>query len=362
MDYKELLDKYADELEIIGELPADGLNVKPEPIRNYVVSAKQNYINWMKGEKPLYMPMPNHLLSFAPAIIPDTVARHYVIEMSKQSDFPDDGKDMFGIDWTFVPSAGGSMVKPGSPAVTDLDDWRDSIVLPDVASWDWEGSAKLNEPLKQDFFARKCWLFSGFFERLISWLDFEDAAVALIDEDYEESVHDALDAITKVYEEIIVRVKQAYDIDVMYVHDDWGSQMAPFFAEEVGREVLVPYIKRCVDITHANGMTYDMHSCGHIEDIVDLMIEAGVDSWCGQPMNNFDSMYEKYGDRIRLQIRSTPPTTADGEDDVALWCQNFLEKYERPGAWSMPFFKMPNMHPSVYPIMYAMSREYFATH
>ena len=357
MDIQSLLTKYNDELQEVGKIPGS-----PWPAWNTPVTPKQNYINWLNGEKPLFMVMPNHVISFAPAIIPDTVARHFVLETTPQDPDSMGGKDMFGVDWQYMPSAGGSMVPPGNPAIKYIEDWED-IPMPDVASWDWEGSAKLNEGLKQDYYARKCWLFTGLFERLISWLDFEEAAIALIDDDSKEDVHAALDAVTSIYEQIIPRIKQCYDVDTMYVHDDWGSQMAPFFSYDACEEMLLPYLKRLVKCTHDNGMKYDMHSCGHNETLLPIMIEAGVDTWAPQQMNDYDKMFAEHGNEFRLQVNYTPPSKDVDELEVARRCEEFLDRYSRPDRWAGIYCHVgPAVHPKWMAYMYAISREYYATH
>ena len=44
---------------------------------------------------------------------------------------------MFGINWLFIPVAGGSMVEPGNPLMTDMNEWEEKVVWPDIDSWDW---------------------------------------------------------------------------------------------------------------------------------------------------------------------------------------------------------------------------------
>jgi len=364
MDYQSLLTKYNDEMQVRTTIYKPD-HLKPyDPIWYTPITFKQNHLQWLRGEKPVFAPMPTHGLDFAPYCIPDVVARHYIREVTPYNS-PDDlyGNDMFGIEWEYVPSAMGSMVKPGNPAVEDLEDWRDVIKLPDVDSWPWEEDGKLNECMKQDEFSRKFWFFTGYFERLISWLDFENAAIAMIDEDYEDDVHDALDAITSTYEKIFPKCKQYFDPDIMYVHDDWGSQAQPFFSLDACMDNLEPYLERMVKCTHDNGMLYEMHCCGHADALVPAMIAAGVDTWDGQPMNDFGMVFDKWGDQIRVQAKIDVPTDDMSEQEVARFCEEFLDRYSTDSKWAAPSFRpIPNMHKMFYPLMYAISREYYATH
>jgi hypothetical protein len=90
---------------------------------------------------------------------------------------------MFGIEWEYIAQVGGSMVRPGKPFIEDANELADKVVWPDIDKWDWEGCAKANvEYLSKPNF-NICWFLNGWYERLISFMDFEGAVVAMIDED-----------------------------------------------------------------------------------------------------------------------------------------------------------------------------------
>ena len=69
------------------------------------------------------------------------------------------------------------MVKPGNPLLEDVNDWKEKIVMPDIDSWDWAGSAAQNKEYLSNGNNNLFWLLNGcWFERLISFMDFEEAA------------------------------------------------------------------------------------------------------------------------------------------------------------------------------------------
>jgi hypothetical protein len=37
---------------------------------------------------------------------------------------------MFGIEWEYIPAAGGSMVRPGKPFLEDANEWKEKVVGP----------------------------------------------------------------------------------------------------------------------------------------------------------------------------------------------------------------------------------------
>ncbi|QBE99617.1 hypothetical protein PMF13cell1_05196 [Blautia producta] len=356
---EKLLDKYKEELKIIKKAKLPKVCMwPPMPIRNTPISARENYLRMARREKPLFMPLDIDEMMLSPAIFPDAVARAFVVDNNEPNPDMAGGKDMFGVEWVYVKEAGGSMVRPGNPMLKDIEKWDETIVFPDISRWDWEGSSRLNQNLISKDHAMNCWIMNGLFERLISFMDFENAAVALIDEEQQEFVHSLFKKLTELYVDMIDHIKKYYDVDVIYFHDDWGAQRAPFFSADVCREMLAPYLKQIVEAVHERGMLFNFHSCGKIELLVPVMIECGVDIWCGQPMNDFDILYEKYGTKIALGIYFEPPTPLASQEEVISVCQQFIDTYTKNGC-AFPVIYSENIHPEFYEIMYVLSREAF---
>ncbi len=90
----------------------------PIPIFNTPVTMKEN-AKLMFQRKPLWTGLEFSLdiTLFCPAVHPDNVARASVFDgtMGFGVTNTTGGRDMFGIEWEYVPSAGGSMVRPGKP-------------------------------------------------------------------------------------------------------------------------------------------------------------------------------------------------------------------------------------------------------
>lgn len=297
------------------------------------ITPKENYRMVYERKIPMWMPLSGDTLMLTPRVDPDNVARCFVFEANPLT--PEEytgGKDKFGIEWVYVPVATGSMVKPGNPALDDVNDWKKVIKFPDIETWDWEGSKASNaEHLNTDKFI-SITILTGFFERLISFMDFDKAAVALIDEDQQDAVHELFDALADLYIKMIDKFIYCYHPDQISLHDDWGSERAPFFSLNTAREMIVPYIKRVTDYCHSRGLFFDIHSCGKNELLVPAYIEAGCDSWNGQPMNDKEFIYEKYGDKIILGIDTDvsffrPDSPPVPTEDAIASAKRFVEKF-----------------------------------
>ncbi|AFA48374.1 methyltransferase 1 MttB15 [Acetobacterium woodii DSM 1030] len=321
------------ELQIVGEIP--NMFGVPDPIYDFPITMKENYLLTMQKE-PVWESLGNESGLFCPSVVPDNIARAFVFEANMMP--PQDGIDMFGIPWEYVPDAQGSMVRPGNHILKDANDWKSVIKFPDIDSWDWAGSAKANNGtfLNGDTFVL-AWQINGWwFERLISFMGFEGAAEALIDEDQQAAVKEIFEATTDLACRIVDKFVENFDyISGFTVHDDWGSQRSPFFSEATAQEMIVPYMKKLTDHIHAKGLWADLHSCGHIESRIQCILDAGWDSWSPQNMNDTIKLFEKYGDQICIGLIPEvfdPLTTS--EDDQREYAKKFAEKVCIPGKSS----------------------------
>jgi len=272
---------------------------------------------------------------FCPSVIPDHVARGFCFEAVPTPREKFGGPDMFGLNWKYVDVAGGSMSE--GLFFDDANDWKDHInfeeVYKKVDSWDWEGSAAMNK----EYLAsgpKTCWFLNGaWFERLISFMTFEGAAMALLDDDQIDAVKELIHETTSLYMYIVDKCEKHYENLPGYcIHDDWGSQMAPFFSEDVAREVFLPEMKRFVDHVHSYGKYIELHSCGKCESRCGVFVDAGFDSWTPMAMNDTAKLHETYGDKIVISVvcnELADPANAS-EEELRAAARSFAKKFASP--------------------------------
>jgi len=314
--------------------PATFPGFPPNPKYATPISPKENFRLVYERKLPVWIPISTDTQMFFPRVDPDNIARHFVYEARPLAPEEESGGlDRHGIEWEYVPSAQGSMVRPGQPTLKTANDWEKVIQFPDVDSWDWAGAAEANKEYIDQNKALYVWILTGFFERLISFMDFADAAVALIDDDQKTAVHGLFAELVKVYKKMVENYAKYFKPDVLSLHDDWGSQINPFFSLDTAMEMIVPYIKQVVDHCHENGIFYDQHSCGKNEKLVPAYIACGTDSWSGQPMNDKQWIYDNYGGKLILGIEAQIPVdpatgfgTMDPDENYAAG-KAFVDKY-----------------------------------
>ncbi len=301
-----------DELKVVAETPEFPW-MPSIKVYDYPISARDAVRSYLLDRKPAWQLIGVESQTFSPRIVPDAISRGWVFE-AKPFDAATSGggPDMFGIEWVYQPKVGGSMEKPGRPLMEDANDWPDWVKFPDVDSWDWEGSAKENNDVYlTDSIYSQAWLQTGWFERLISFMDFEEAIVAISDEGQQDAIKAFFDRLSDTYIDIIEHYALYFkNVGGFYIHDDWGSAQNTFFAPELVREMIVPYMRRVTDCLHDHNYAAELHSCGNNIRQVPNMILAGWDAWAPQvETNDIAEIYDKYGNQIL--ISTVPPVKFD---------------------------------------------------
>lgn len=349
----------AAELQIVGEYKSFFAGAPGTPRYNTPISPKENLTLLLTGKQPLWMATSTDYITLVPKVVPDNVARGFVFDADRLDLSQAGGADWFGVEWDYIPKVGGSMVRPGKPKVPDISRWEEYITFPDLDAMDWAGSAERNKAFLSTDRMNLVWVMNGIFERLISFVDFENAALAMIDEDLQDGVHRLFDALCKFYDKLIEKIKFYYNADILLFHDDWGSQRAPFFSLNTVREMLVPYLSRIVDSCHRRGMFFELHSCGKNEMLVPAMIESGVDIWSPQEMNDIKMLLDKYGDQLIFGVRAPlkpDMTEADLEQTAVQFFQEYgsyrgiIASAMAMGVNASPFFRK----------LYSCSREAYS--
>ena len=301
-----------DELQVTGTLAGF---MKPERY-NTPITPRENMLRLYEGKTPMWIPSPWEAASIKVDCDPENVARS-----------PSGGVDGYGVEWIFVKTAGGAMVKPGNPKVPDISEWEKYITVPDPETWDWAGAyEKQKDALADPTLFTTVTFGSCLFERLIAVMDFENAAMALVDDDQKEGVHRFLRAVTDYRKKYYTLVKKWFDPDGVNFNDDWGSQRAEFFSRETAAEMLVPYVKESVQCAHDLGMYVDLHCCGFVEGFVPFFIEEGFDTWGGQPLNDKPKLKKLYPDSLVFTHQiDERPDASDEEIDAAV--AKFMEEF-----------------------------------
>ena len=334
-----------DELKLAGEYPGPFPGMPPLPKYNTPVTPAENYELIIKGDRPLWLPGMNDINMVMGTFLPDNEARMK------------GGRDFFGLEWVFVPVATGATRKPGDPHITDMNTWKEKIQFPDLDSYDWES---LKESIKpDDDRVSFVTILNGIFERLISLMDFDGAAMALIDEDQEGAILDFFDVQADFYCKLVDKYVEYGNPRIISFHDDWGSQRAPFFSPATVRKMILPSLKKVLSHIREKGCFVDMHSCGKTEMLAPIYIEAGVQSWTPQPMNDHKMLYDNYGDKLLLGVSPPDIDPEAPEEELYARLKEWVEYFCQPGKPPVSIFVLSmhkKIHPKLNEAIYKLSR------
>lgn len=331
------------------------------------ITPKENMLLALDTKKPLWFPSTFDIGYLFPKCVPDNPAKGNVSD-EKLPPEQLGGKDMFGIEWEYVPKVGGSTTRPGHPLLEDANDWPEKVVFPTkevIDSWDWEGS---RERCMKNMRKKDLWevvICTGFYERLISFMDFEEAAVAMIDEDQQDAVKALYDKLADLYIMLLDKYIEVFGekIEAVCLHDDWGHQRNPFFSLDLVREMVVPYMKKVTDYAHSKGLRTECHSCGKVDALIPAYIEAGFEMLECQPILDFETVVPKYGDRLLFHY---PP--ANAPQDINAPAEEHIkaarEFVQKTIDWGYPVmmdnYYAPLLNPLYTDEVYRYSRQRYA--
>ncbi len=146
--------------------------------------------------------------------------------------------------------------------------------------------------------------------------------------DHPDFVHDLFNAIADYN---IAQVKQAcqYDIDAVYLGDDWGQQRGLQMGPKLWRTFIYPVLERMYGVVHDAGKYVFIHSCGDVDELFDDLIGIGLN--CFNPFQpevmDVAALHRQYRGRLTFHGGlSTQRTLPYGTvDDVRRETERLLE-------------------------------------
>lgn len=290
------------------------------------MTPRENMHAFYEGRRFEWKPVATDRKTFHPQEICEYVARAFVYQQEPFDNKHDGGgPGWFGIDWVYEPTAGGSIsIKP---ILDEVSEWKEKMPFPDLTKIDWEGIAKKNAEFLNTDKAIAFTIFTGYFERLISLLSFEEAAMELIMEDYEDDIQELFTALTDYYIDFAAHFRKYFKADYVTIHDDWGTQRSAFFSPAVHKKMIIPHLTRFVSECHKMGLVVEMHSCGFIEELIPNLISSGIDTWPGQGLVDKRKMIKLYGDQFKFSVLGNPTTPPASVEEAKQFARDLYDEF-----------------------------------
>ncbi|MBI4580459.1 MAG: hypothetical protein HY718_12195 [Planctomycetes bacterium] len=174
----------------------------------------------------------------------------------------------------------------------------------------------------------------GIFERLHMLCGMTETMLGFYD--HPEQIHQIIECILDHHLRVFRRCAQIADgrMHAAAMADDWGMQDKAFISVSLFREFFRPRYQRWFDEIKAAGMHPWMHSCGRINEILEELIDCGLEVVnCQQPnVVGIEEISRRYRGRICFEtIVDTQSTLVRGTfDEIRVEARRLVE------AWSTP--------------------------
>ena len=129
-------------------------------------------------------------------------------------------------------------------------------------------------------------------------------------------------------------------VDGLIFCDDWGLQDRLMIQPDMWRQIWKPRYKRIYQAAHDHGIFTFLHSCGNIVEILDDLIEIGLDViQIDQQVNmGLELLGTRFGGRITF---FSPADIQKGMtnctlDDICAYCRKMMKTLGRPNGGFIP--------------------------
>ena len=239
---------------------------------------------------------------------------------------PTSGRDEWGALWENIR---GSNL--GQVADFPLKDWAGLTKLSIPAVNDpsrWKNLDGVGERFEKKFVIGKG---ISIYERVHfirglanTWMDIHDSP---------EKLRELLGILVKMNMAAIERYA-SLGVDGYFFTDDWGLQDRLMISPEQWREIWKPCYEEIYAAAHKTGMYTFLHSCGYIVDILDDLIEIGLDVIQMDQHENMglELLSERFAGRITffspVDIQNT--MVYGTLDDIRAYCRKMVALLGRP--------------------------------
>jgi len=194
----------------------------------------------------------------------------FVVNMHQSPDSrPGNGIDEWGCVWENIGISDLGEVKE-----FPVKEWSDfdKIAIPDITDpVHWDSIADVRKTAGDKYLLA---FGISIYERVHFLRGLENTWADIYEE--QEALCNLIDILTDMNVEAIKRYA-ALGVDGYIFTDDWGLQDSLMISPAKWREIWKPRYKRIYDAAHECGMDTFLHSCGYIVDILDDLIEVGLD-------------------------------------------------------------------------------------
>lgn len=218
-----------------------------------------------------------------------------------------------------------------------IRDWNDfeQYAWPEATAACFEDVEKL-EPLLPAGMKVTVTLPGGPFENLCRLFGYESLCFLLLEQpDLVQAVADRICAGELAVYQAVCDMDH---VGAVWLNDDLGFKTQTMVSPRDLRRYVFPCYRRLVDHAHEHGKPVLLHSCGNLREVMDDLIDCGLDAKHSfedviQPVAEFK---RRYGDRLAvLGGIDVDRLGRDSEEEVRRYTRKVIEDCAPGGGWAL---------------------------
>ena len=189
---------------------------------------------------------------------------------------------------------------PDKIVLKDIENWRDYVKFPslDFTEEQWNICKGMYAAVDGTKAYKAAFVAPGLFEQCHHLMSIEEALMAYYE--YPDEMHELIDALCEWELELAKGICENLHPDMVFHHDDWGSEINSFLSPEMFREFFLEPYKKIYGYYKAHGVEFVVHHAdSYCANLIPTMIEMGIDVFQGaMKSNDIPALIEQYGGQI----------------------------------------------------------------
>ncbi len=189
---------------------------------------------------------------------------------------------------------------PEKILIKDIEDWRDYVKAPSLkfSQDQWDIFKEQYNAVDTAKAYKAAFIAPGLFEQTHHFSEITNALIYYMTN--EKEMHELIKYLVEWELELAEGICTNLKPDMLFHHDDWGTEESTFLRPEMFAEFFVEPYKEIYGYYHDHGVELVVHhSDCYAATLVPYMIEMGIDIWQGTfSTNNIPELIKKYGGQI----------------------------------------------------------------
>ena len=191
---------------------------------------------------------------------------------------------------------------PDKIVIKDIENWRDYVKFPslDFTPEQWAIAKSMYDAVDGTKAYKAVFVAPGLFEQCHHLMSIEEALMAFYE--YPDEMHELINALADWEIELAKGICENLQPDMLFHHDDWGSEKSSFLNPEMFKEFFLEPYKRVYGYYKSHGVEFVVHhSDAYGANLIPTMIEMGIDVFQGAiKTNDNPALIEQYGGKISI--------------------------------------------------------------